>query len=241
MLRTICVALLHLLITFPSFVYHGIINLYYRFTWGVPNQQILKGKNVIICVHGRGGHYTNFVPLIENLWSFIDGKYYIRTVDLGNTRHTPIDQDVDKLKKSLELYPECNIILIGLSKGGLVVTRYVTTMSDERIRRVITISSPLRGTKITKLLSKDSITHKELGYGSELTRDIAKEISGIVPINHVVPKWDHLIIPTSAAYYPTTNVRNIYHYKGMYSHTGITYSKDVAIAIATWINNTPLL
>lgn len=163
-----------------------------------------------------------------------------------------ISQDVDKLKKSLELYPECNIILIGLSKGGLVVTRYVTTMSDERIRRVITISSPLMGlqpglligvigTKITKLLSKDSITHKELGYGSELTRDIAKEISGIVPINHVVPKWDHLIIPTSAAYYPTTNVRNIYYYKGMYSHTGITYSKDVAIAIATWINNTPLL
>lgn len=231
----IIIASCHLLITLPSLIYHGLSNLYYRCITPPPSTIVLKDKNVIVFVHGRGGHHSNFVPLINNIKPKISNRYYLRTVDLGDTRNTSIDEDMFKLKGALDIYPDCAITLVGLSKGGVDTMRYVTYFNmDTRIERVITISSPLRGTRITGLLSKESITNKELGYRSKITRHI-KTIGINIPVYHIVPTWDHLIIPTSSAYYRSTEEERIYYYTGLFNHVGITYSKDVAIAIVSWI------
>jgi pimeloyl-ACP methyl ester carboxylesterase len=162
-------------------------------------------------------------------------NYKIRMVNIGNTRNTSIDTDVIRLEEELKMYPMCEIILIGLSKGGVVGARYAMTVQDERIKKVITISSPLRGTWITKVLSKNSVIHKELGYGSELVRNMNNVEKFPVSIYHIVPRWDHLIIPTRSAAYSSTDPNNIYYYTGFYNHMGITHSVDVANAITKWL------
>jgi len=128
------------------------------------------------------------------------------------------------------MYHDCEIILIGLSKGGVVVARYVTTICDKRIKKVITISSPLHGTIMTELLPKDSLIHRDIGYLSELVRNTAAAITQCsVPIYHIVPRWDHIIIRS-------TDSDNIYHYTGFYSHMGITHSHEIAHVIIKWLS-----
>lgn len=234
-LLILIILIYNLFMTFPSVMYHGIIKLHRRLTSKALIKDVLEGEKVVICIHGRGGHYTDLEPLIRNLKELIPEKgYRYRMVDLGNTRNTSIDTDVAVLKRELENYIGCEITFIGLSKGGLIAMRYITTIMDPRIKRAITISSPLRGTKAANLLSKESITNKELGYNSEITRDIAGTNIHI-PVYHVVPSWDYLIIPTESAAYTNTNNENIYHYRGLYSHSGIVHSKDMANAISCWL------
>ena len=228
------VAFIHLLITSPSLIYHKFYDIYYRLTANALCQTVLKDKKVVVFVHGRGGHYSNFIPLINNLKYKIPQDYHLKPICLGNNKHTSVDDDVYNLQIALQLYPDCEITLIGLSKGGVVILRYITTIKDSRIKKAITISSPLMGTRMTQLLSSESITNKELGFRSELSKDL--EMSNInVPIYHVVPRWDHVINPTSSAAYPNTPQSNIYYYNGTYSHTGIIYSNDVANTIASWL------
>lgn len=234
MLDTILIVVVHLLMTLPSAIYHGCINLYNYFMSDPLSNKPLRNENLIVLVPGRGGVYTQFLPLIHNIKK---GKveHKIRMVNIGNTKNTSIDTDVDRLKSELEIYPDCKIILVGLSKGGVVVSRYVTTIEDNRIKKIITISSPLRGTKIASLLPEKSITRKELQYGSEFVKNMmVSEFP--VPMYHIVPLWDHLIIPTKSAAYPFSDSRNIHYYNGFYSHFGITHSIEVADAIIKWIS-----
>jgi pimeloyl-ACP methyl ester carboxylesterase len=235
LLTVILIALIHLCATLPSVVYHTVISIYYKYTRRESEPQtLLTNKKVLLFIHGRGGHYNDFITTIKNLKERVPKEYYMRTVDLGDTLNTSIDTEASILSQSLQLYQDCEITLIGLSKGGLVAMRYITTRNDDRIKNVITICSPLRGTRITELLSSDSITNKELGLNSEITQEMANVYVDI-PIYHIVPNWDHLIIPTSSAAYEHTDESNIYRYNGNYSHSGIQYCPEIADAIARFI------
>ena len=56
-----------------------------------------------------------------------------------------------------------------------------------------------------------------------------------VPVYHIVPKWDHLIIPTTSARYDDTPESHIYYYNGSdYGHCGIAYNDEVALIICEW-------
>jgi hypothetical protein len=92
------------------------------------------------------------------------------------------------------------------------------------------------GTDLTSLLDEKSITHQELGSLSPLTQTIYHSIENIqIPIYHIVPTWDHLIVPTSSAKYPSTPKNNIFYYEGYYNHIVITYDNEIAKAISKWI------
>jgi hypothetical protein len=74
--------------------------------------------------------------------------------------------------------------------------RYITNVND-------LISSPLRGTKVTKLLPYTkyfTLTHSELGYKSKIT-SIIVQVHLKIPIYNIVPKYDHVIVPTKSSYY----------------------------------------
>jgi hypothetical protein len=131
-------------------------------------------------------------------------------------------------------YLDCQITLVGLSKGGMTVMRYATTIDDSRIKKVITISAPIKGTHLASLLPSDTITHQNLKYESKVAQDISKAKLEI-PVYHIVPKYDHMIIPVDASKCDYTDDSHIYYYDGYYSHNGITYSKDVAKAIEQWL------
>lgn len=230
------VGLYHLTITLPSTIYHSCYDMYYRVTSQPLILDNVKNKKVVIFVHGRGGHYSNFTPIIEQLEEKLQGEYYLFPIDLGDNSDTSVDEDVFNLQHWLDYYQDCEITLVGLSKGGVVILRYATTIKDTRIKKLITISSPIRGTKMTELLPIDSITHRELGFKSKLSKDLAGANIN-VPLYHIVPKWDHIIYPTSSARHTKTPRKNIYKYKGIYSHTGIIYDQDVINRIADWISD----
>lgn len=234
-LKTIIIVSCHLFMTFPSLIYHRTINLYRRIMAKSLIHTELYQKKIVVFVHGRGGHYTNFNTLIQNLKNKPELEdYYLTAVDLGYNRHTPLDKDVEKLTEFLTAFKECSITLVGMSKGGLTVMKYTTSINDSRIIKIITISAPLQGTIVTNLLSPDSISHQELGYNSKIVNEIS-EIKIDIPIYHIIPRWDHLIIPTKSAQYNNTPGTQIYHYNGYYSHIGIIYNKEISNIIGKWL------
>lgn len=253
-LETSEIFLTHFAITFPSTIFHTIINKYRRFTIFTYDKTPLYDKNVVVFVHGRNGYFTDPYPLMDNLHDLlnvnhrdqspkainlqylIDEKYYLRTVYLEETANTFIEEDMEKLKEELKVYENCSIILVGISKGGVTVANCYVLAGDKRIKKAITISSPLLGTQIASAFPNDSAVYKALSYQNDQvkTNELAAKQFG--HLYHIVPRFDHLIIPTTAAYYETTPKERIYHYEGfLYSHSGICYNYDIAKKIATWI------
>lgn len=259
-LKTIGTMFLHSVGTFPSLVYHSSKNKYYKYTLERKHYGQLISKNVIVFVHGRNGSDSDFIPLIDNIKSHSyllsgnelvnngylhtdnvvrlnnDRLYALRTVSLGETGYTSIDEDVASLSKELQIYQNCNIILVGLSKGGVVVMRYATSTYDYRIIKVITISAPLKGTLTASLFPPSSKVAFELGYQSAITREIDEQRKNkSLQIYHVVPKWDQLIIPNTASKYDDIPDSHIYYYNGwLYSHSGIAYDPNVAKFVTQW-------
>lgn len=235
-LETTKIFLTHFVVTLPSTIFHTILNKYRRFTIFTYDKMPLTNKNVIVFVHGRNGYFTDPYPLMDNLNYLVDEKFLLRTVYLNETADSSIEEDMDKLKKELEVYQDCSIILIGISKGGVTVANYYTLAGDIRIKKAITISSPLLGTQIASAFSNDSAVYKALSYQNDQVKTTELAAKHFNHLYHIVPRFDHLIIPTSAAYYETTPKERIYFYEGfLYSHSGICYNYDVAKNIATWI------
>jgi len=225
----------HFILTGPSIIWHGLASLYHRIHSVPPVIPTLSNKDVIVFVHGRGGHHSNFNTLMSNLKRHL--SHELIAIDLGHNQYTTIDTDVSVLSAAMKSLENCRITLIGLSKGGLTAMRYATTMKDPRIRNIITISSPLHGTLATKFLISSCMANKELGYKSELTQEIAANISDNYNIYHIVPRYDHIIIPTSSTYYNTTIKDRIYRYEGYYSHLGISHNSNIAKVIVSWLVN----
>jgi pimeloyl-ACP methyl ester carboxylesterase len=217
---------LYVLITLPSLVYHSVYNLYVRLTHNTKYNDLPKGvHDVIVFIHGRGGHYTNFLPLMYKLQNT---SYKLLAFDLGNNCHNSIQQDVECIYKQLNPLMDqiSNIILVGLSKGGLTAIEYTLTYPN-KIKMIITVSSPLNGTYVASYQPFCNMTRKELGYKSPLTEQI-KEKSKDLNIFSIVPLFDHLIIPPDSARFPHSEC---YFYEGYYSHSGIIHAPEVIQAI----------
>jgi pimeloyl-ACP methyl ester carboxylesterase len=261
-LSTIGTAISHLTVTSPSLIYHGLSSIYNRYKNNGYINTSLENKNVIIFVHGRNGHYSNFDPLINNILANpnvsvlneneltenafqlneivirLNNKIYVlRYADLGATGYTTPEEDTETLKNELASYKDCSIILIGLSKGGPVIAGYAVLKGDKKVDKVMTISSPLLGTEIASLFPNSSPVNEGLSYRNEYCMKVCDGVEASdVKFYHIVPSWDHLIIPISSAYYSTTPKSHMYFYEGFaYSHVGITYSQEVANKICEWI------
>jgi triacylglycerol esterase/lipase EstA (alpha/beta hydrolase family) len=250
-IKIVGIALLHLILTLPSAIYHSLKNEYYKYTTKKSKISSLLNKNVIVFVHGRNGAPSDFIPLINNIKEISqplsndeikinENQYILRSISLGNTNYTSIEQDADSLNKQLEMFKYCSIVLIGMSKGGVVVMKYATR-NNPQIKKVITISSPLKGTLVASLLPLSSSVFTNLGYMNDVVQQInieRKNISSQTQIYHVVTKFDLLIIPSSSAKYDDTPESNIYYYNGFkYSHAGILYNIEVAKNIIKWLSN----
>lgn len=211
------------------------MDIYHRMVIVDYDKTPLRDQNVVVFVHGSYGYPSDMTPLTNNLTSLTNVN--LRLVNLGPTADTLIQQDVLSLEKELEPYINCNIILVGLSKGGVTVATYFLLMNDKRIKKAITISSPVMGTDVALAFPTESNTYKGLGSGNSLAMLVNEQATNKA-IYHVVPTYDHLIIPTTNAYYPNTNPNNIYHYtSARVGHSGICYDLNVANQIAEWINN----
>lgn len=220
----------HGYLTLPSIFYHSLYDKRLRLTSNICYDYLPPGSHdVVVCVHGRGGHPADFQNLITKLQP---NKYKFLAFYLGDTTNTLVSQDVEVLRKYIKplMYQINNLILIGLSKGGLISIKYMI-LYREKIEKTITVSSPLNGTYVATNYPFCENTRKELSYKSNLTQEI-KELSKELPIYSIVPLYDHLVIPVSSTYYPHCIT---YFYRGYHSHSGILYAPEVVSQIQEWI------
>ena len=131
----ILTAIFHLGMTLSPSLYYWGANLWNERGW--KSEEPLVGEKVIILIPGRDGNIGPLIPLLNN----INTPYKKRIVEFGSMRNTNLDTDIQNLHKALEPYKDCEIILIGLSKGGLVGLKYITEMKDSRIIKLITIAN----------------------------------------------------------------------------------------------------
>ena len=124
MLRVLQILVRNLLLSLPSLIFFGLIKLLYRIRYIVTGQAqpIPKGENqeVLVLIHGRGGHPIDFRSLLHRLPTTIKAKYEIFQVHLDNTRNTRVNADVEALTAQLKFLVNCRITLIGHSKGGII-------------------------------------------------------------------------------------------------------------------------
>jgi len=245
----ILTALLHFLITTPSMLFFGS-QIVSRMTYE-HETLTLTNKNVVVFVHGRNANPSQFAGVIKILADksetfVVNGiEYYLRAANLGKTAYSSLETDAKSLYDDMRALRDCNITLVGVSKGGLVAMNYATSYQDPRIKKVITISSPLQGTHITKLWSWTShvcipkwissvvpqgwlTIENDMGYHNPKVLEIMSKAKNLtIPLFHVVPTYDHVIIPTSSAFYTFTPTKNILFYKGYDNHAMIPYNKEV--------------
>jgi pimeloyl-ACP methyl ester carboxylesterase len=214
--------------------------LYNRF-WKTDRKQIEEyssnneplNDNLIVFVHGRNGNSHDYDTLLKNLRT-IGVKNRLIAVNLMETGRTTIEEDARRLHEILVQFDDYNITLVGHSKAGITVLYYLVHY-PKNIKKVITVSAPLNGTQIADyFLSKTHICRIQFGWQSSFTQDLIKSLPSNIPKYHIVPDWDHMIIPTLSARITGPNHRTK-HYTGFKGHIGILSSFEVAQWIADWI------
>lgn len=246
------------LLTLPSILYHGAKSLIQKYKCNNKKDIIfneVNTKNLILLVHGYHGHPCNFIPLVNNLVEInpkINDIWNIRAVNLNqfdNYNNNTVENEAQLITNYLELTEFSNVILIGLSKGGLVCAK-VYANNNFNIKKLITISSPLVGTRACDLFLPKMLdcisgnldtVRNDLGYKSStscntLNALFKSEECSKSNIYHIVPQYDHLIFPPSAAMYDFVKEENIMRYNNIsYSHIGMPFNKEIATSINNWI------
>ena len=225
--------LINLFVSLKNTVVGSFYKIYHK-SKAIPDDKIIEDQTVIAFIHGRNAHYTEGDVLIKNLYN-IGIPYKIIRIDLGDTSESTIEHDADTLSDELSTLINCKIVLLGMSKGGLVASHYISTSEDPRIVKIITISSPLYGTKIANL-SPSKAVNDQLGYNNSVVLELSNKIKNInIPFYHIVPKWDHVIIPNTSAFYNFTPLDRIYFDTSKSGHLGILNNENIANIIYSWI------
>lgn len=231
-LSTLIVSLFNLVITLPGLLYYFSIAAYYRHCLSTPIFPFDVNRTSIVFIHGRGGAPNDMLYLAQ-YDPFLSDKYNIILANLENTRSTSIQEDSNNLERQLA-HVTGDIILVGLSKGGLVGAHYSTR--DVRVKKLITISSPLHGTQLADYHYSDHV-RENLGYKSQTITDIVQKVMDNVGCEyyHIVPQCDHVIVPTGSAYYKHVEPSHVFYYKGLASHMGVQLQPACAQQILAWL------
>lgn len=226
--------LFNLIITLPGLIYYSGRKLLYLSNLPSPNKIPLDGiHDWVILVHGHNGFPQEF----DSLAAAIKKKYLNRAIlciNLGKNTDTSIHSQIEMMHKILESYDHLigNMKIMGLSMGGVIAMLYAKKY-PKNVTSVITVSSPVGGTKISTYNPIFPTVRKELGYQSK-DLDVLQNEPNTYQVYHIVPWWDHLIRPMDSA---QTKYGISYYYKGFKSHSGILEDQNVIKQIVKWINN----
>ena len=235
----------HFLLTSPTTIRDFI---YFQHNKYVVNNSLNinpSAKHIIVLVHGRYSCPVQFVDIQEKLLTTIDSQTTLFPVWMKNGSSS-IRDDGQSLYNQLSDYfgrqIHRELTIIGISKGG-VTACYALILNDPifSVRKIITLSSPLKGTKLADW-SFCSVTRQELSYQSQFLISLEKRLKKLleknnnVKIYHIVPQWDHIIIPVEASFYNHTPSTMILKYQGWAGHVGIQYDPVVINQINQWVH-----
>ena len=228
----LAVCLFNLLITLPRSIYYICRKAIYLENLCPPDKIPKLGvHDWVVLVPGHNGIPQEF----DSMAKAIKKKHpelQILCIDFGSNRNTSVHVQVEAMHKFLEEYQPIirSMKLVGMSMGGVVAMFYAKKY-PEKIASVITISSPVRGTKVATYNPLYSVVRKELGYHSDDLKPLL-EVPSSYPVYHIVPHWDHVIRPMDCA---KTPYGITYYYKGFNSHSGVAEAADVIDKVIQWL------
>jgi len=190
----------------------------------------------IILIHGYLHHA--FVWIYHGKKLSKKGFSPIYTLNLKHSLASIHNHANDLEKKINQILKETKsdeIILIGHSMGGVIASYYALNIAKKGlVKHVITIGSPLRGTKIAKFgIGKCA---KEMKRDSEFILDLSEKIKKEKEINfyHIATKTDELVVPYNSAIMIGEEKKH-FTLNGL-GHGSLLYSKRVNDKISFWLN-----
>ena len=193
---------------------------------GTPN-----GKPILL-IHGYCNDGTVWAYLRNKLAKKDLGPLYI--IHLGNpflSLQGYVDCVLKKCEEIKKMTGKTEVILVGHSMGGLIAS--ISAFQSESIPTVITIASPLAGTRVAKI--GIGLSAYQMRLGSEITRDVTQRISkeNRIKFYHIGAKVDQLIIPSSSSLTGLDPTRE-FQFEDI-GHTALLFSPRVAAVISHWL------
>jgi triacylglycerol esterase/lipase EstA (alpha/beta hydrolase family) len=194
-----------------------------------------RGGVPILLIHGYCMNSGMWIPFEYNIRKKNLGPIYTLNLFPPFTGIENLAAQVKKKIASIRSDGNNNkVILIGHSQGGLVAAYYAEHLAPEgEVSKVITIASPLKGTRMGKLgIGKNS---RQMSLNSAFTSALASKIrcNERILYYHISMKMDNLILPSSSALLNTHPSR-----EATFDHVGhlsSAFSPKVAQKVAEWI------
>lgn len=197
----------------------------------------LNGRPILLihgyCNDGSVWNYMKYRLAKENI-----GPIY--SIDLGYPFHSIRDYAAKVQEKTIDICRETNrtdLVLIGHSMGGLVASLYATEVARaETVTDVITIGSPLGGTRVAKIGIGPNA--KEMECSSELLSQLYKSIANerFARFYHIGTNTDQLVIPAQSALLKKDPSRE-FLFEDI-GHASMLFSPRVSSLIALWLKET---
>lgn len=212
------------------FIYPAMSLIRFRKKYGYPTTS--HGGKPILLVHGYCKNSSVWAYVKNRLINHKLGPIYV--VDLGNKHLSMLDHVNTLNEKCAKIKEEtgCDkIVLIGHSMGGVVCS--LCALDSDLVSDVITIASPLSGTKIAKMGLKK--TSRQMEPNSALTQELSRRIEAekTVKFYHIGTKTDQLIIPSSSST-PGTLKERAYVFEDV-GHKSILLSPRLVDVLALWL------
>ncbi len=213
------------------------LSLLYPFGWLLPHPWKTKAFNSrpIILVHGFGHNQTAWLWMRKRLKRAGLGPIYSLSL---KGRRGPIQRYSEQLQTLVAQVAEetgqSNIVLIGHSMGGVVASFYAEYLAlPGTVSHVITLSSPLNGTRAASLLSSASC--RQIRPGSHLIKDLAKRIEANQSIRycHITSQLDNFLLPHQSGLIGADAAHQ--RILPAHGHTMLLYSPTVAMQVIDWL------
>lgn len=163
-----------------------------------------EGQRPILLIHGYLSHGSHWRYHRYRLRCAGLGPVY--TINLGHPFHT-IEEYTEKVRAKIEeikkITDRLDVTLVGHSMGGVVAAHYVTTHAEKmgtRVPDVVTIGSPLRGTKVARIgIGKCT---RQMQGNSSFIQEIGKRVEKCVKTAflHIGSRSDLVVRPTTSAF-----------------------------------------
>lgn len=195
------------------------------------------GGQPILLVHGYLHNSSAWIYLWKRLERAGLGPIY--AINLGSPFHT-IEEYAEKVRQHAEQIVKQtgrkDLILIGHSMGGLVSMYYANTLAPrDSVTSVITLGSPLNGTKVSCLGFGPCV--KQMEYESEFVKAVGQmqKNSNFIHYMHLGTAQDLIIIPSESAFLHSEN--SVCEQLEGLGHICLLYSPTVANKIISFLKN----
>lgn len=208
---------------------------------GCPDKTEMRNTIPILLIHGHTGHKTNwnrFRQFLEK--EEIGSIHVIQFEDPWLPIETHAYEVKLKIDEILRKSKEKRIRLIGASRGGVVAAYYAEYLADSsnvHVTDIITMASPLNGTKVAIKHVAPKILREDLGYCSDKIQILREKIilNDQVRYFHIATKNDMMIIPYESALTGKNEDRELV--VSGYSHNSILYCPKIAAKVIDWLKS----